>query len=41
MSLHPVPAVIANLERDVDNMINPKEHIQGPFLPWASGSVNV
>jgi hypothetical protein len=41
MSLHPVPAVIANLERDVDNMINPKEHIQGPQLPWASGSVNV
>jgi hypothetical protein len=41
MTLHPVPAVITNLEREVDNMLNPKEHIQGPQLPWASGSINV
>ncbi len=41
LPIHPVPAVIANLEREVDNMLNPKEHIQGPFLPWVSGSINV
>ncbi len=41
LPIHPVPAVIANLEREVDNMLNPKEHIQGPQLPWASGSITI
>ncbi len=41
LPIHPVPTVIAEVERIVDSQINPKEHIQGPQLPWASGSITI
>ncbi len=41
LPLHPVPTVITELERIIDNQINPREHIQGIQLPWVSGSVEL